>query len=191
MKSPYILLFCILFSAGLNAQIKDKLSMKDQQAIEHFKNYKKKNYKRFEGNIVATDSEVQFINKTFYYEKSDIITGLILKEGLVYPQLLTDFQMQKFMDESTDKTQKRFLKLQKDPRAGFDVNNVSIKVSEVSFLGSDPKIKRFKLISKDRRISASLTYFIELTNKEATEKTSMENFIKGAKLTHIYQAEID
>jgi len=192
MKLPYLLFFCFFLSAGISGQKKETLTTKDKQVVEHFKNdYKKKNYKRFEGKIIVTDNRIQFDDKIFLYDKTDKTTTAILKEGLVYPQLLADYQMNKFLKESEDKTQKRFLRLQKNPRDAFDVNNVLLKISEVDFLGSDFKVKRFRMISKDRKISASLTYFIELTNKEATEKTSFDDFIKGAKLTYVYHREID
>lgn len=192
MKRLFSISFCLLLSAYGFGQKKETLSAKDKAVVEHFKNdYRKKNYKRFDGKITVKDNLVQFDDKFFYYDKSDRILAQLLKEGLIYPQLLTDYQMQKFLDETTDKTQKRFLKLQKDPKAAFDTNGVRLNdVSELTFLSTTPTVKRFKIICKDSRISQSLTYFIELTNKEATAKTPMEDFIKNSKLTYIYQKTV-
>lgn len=189
MKSLLSLSLCLLLSANAFSQKKETMSTKDKAVAEHFKNdYKKKNYKRFEGKITEKDKLIQFDDKIIYYDKSDKITTLILKEGLIYPQLLTDYQMQKFLDETEDKTQKRFLKLQKDPKAGFDVNGIKLSnTTEVPSLSTNSSIKRFKIQCRDNRISSTLTYFIELTNKEANDKTSLENFIKGSKLTYVYQ----
>ncbi|GAB0157039.1 hypothetical protein CHRYSEOSP005_23080 [Chryseobacterium sp. Alg-005] len=189
MKSLLSLSLCLLLSVNAFSQKKETMSTKDKAVAEHFKNdYKKKNYKRFDGKITEKDKLFQFDDKVIYYDKTDKITTLLLKEGLIYPQLLTDYQMQKFLDETEDKTQKRFLKLQKDPKAGFDVNGIKLNnTTEVSFLNANSHVKRFKIQCRDNRISSTLTYFIELTNKEANDKTSLEDFIKGAKLTYVYQ----
>jgi len=194
MKLLYTLSLSLLLSVNIFGQKTEKISLRDKAIIEQYKNeYKKKNYKKFEGKIVTTATEVQFANKFFSYDKSDKITSLLLKEGLLYPQLLTDYQMQKFLDETTDKTQKRFLKLQKDPRAGFDVNNVKLSnATEFPSLSSSPKTKVFKINYKDNKLgNNSILYLIELTNKNATKDTSLEDFIKNSTLTYIQQERLD
>lgn len=187
MKFLFSIGLSLLLSSNLFAQKSEKLSTKDAAIVEHFKNdYKKKNYKKFEGKIIAKDNLVQFDDKTVYYDKADKTTATILKEGLIYPQLLTDFQMQKFLDDTTDKTQKRFLKLQKDPKASFDVNNIKLSnVSELTFFNSDFRVKRFKISLKDMRLNSTKIYLFELMNNKATKDTSQEEFIKGSKLTYI------
>lgn len=189
MKLLISLSLSLFLSINLLGQKIDKPGPKDKVVTEHFKNdYKKKNYKKFSGKITVKDNQAQFDDKIIFYDKSDKITKLLLQEGLIYPQLLTDYQMQKFLDETEDKTQKRFLKLQKDPKAGFDVNGIKFtNTSEVGFLTTSPQVKRFKIQCKDSRISSTLTYFIELTNKDANDKVSLEDFIKGSKLTYVYQ----
>ncbi|WP_370900802.1 hypothetical protein [Chryseobacterium gossypii] len=193
MKQLFSISLCLLLSAYGFGQKKETLSAKDKAVVEHFKNdYKKKNYKKFEGKITVKDNLVQFDDKFFYYDKSDKILAQLLKEGLIYPQLLTDYQMQKFLDETTDKTQKRFLRLQKDPKAAFDTNGISLNdASELTFLNPGPTVRRFKITCKDYRISQALTYYIELTYKEATAKTTMEDFIKNSKLTYLYQKTVN
>lgn len=187
MKFIFSIGLSLLISANFSAQKNEKLSAKDTAIIEHFKNdYKKKNYKRFEGKISVKDHLVQFDDKTVYYDKADKITASILKEGLIYPQLLTDFQMQKFLDETTDRTQKRFLKLQKNPRASFDINNIKLSnLAELIFINSNLKTKRFKIVLKDMRLNSTTTYIFELMNGKATKEISLEEFIKGSKLTYI------
>lgn len=187
MKFQFPILFFSLISLSIYAQKTERLSNKDKAIEAHFKNeYKKKNYKRFNGKIIVKDNLVQFDNKTVYYDKSDKTTLSILKEGLIYPQLLTDFQMQKFLDETTDRTQKRFLKLQKDPRAAFDVNNVKLSnTTELDFLKMNSNVKRFKLSLRDSRLNTTTVYIFELMNDKAAKQTSQEEFIKGSKLTYI------
>lgn len=189
MKLLYTLSFSILLSVSAAAQKTTKAGPKDKAVIEHFKNdYKKKNYKKFTGQITVKDKQIVFDNKTVLYDPADKITTLLLKEGLVYPQLLTDFQVDKFENEDSDRTQKRFARLQKNWKDAFDVNNIRLSsASEQAFLSSDPTVKRFKVMCKDPKFPNMMAYYFELTDKRADQNTSTEEFIKNAKLTHIFQ----
>ncbi|WP_027385567.1 hypothetical protein [Chryseobacterium gregarium] len=189
MKILYTISLSLLLSGPAFGQKRDKAGPKDKAVIEHFKNdYKKKNYKRFEGKIMLNTSQVLFDNKIIFYSESDKIIKLLLQEGLVYPQLLTGFQVDKFENEDSDRTQKRFAKLQKNWKDAFEVNNIKLSnPSELVFLSSDPAIKRFKVLCKDPKFPNIMVYYFELTNKSSDKNTSMEDFIKNARLTHIYQ----
>ncbi|MCJ8153956.1 hypothetical protein MKJ01_09325 [Chryseobacterium sp. SSA4.19] len=189
MKLLYTLSLSLLLSASVYAQKTEKSGPKDKAVVEHFKNdYKKKNYKKFTGTITVSTNQVSFDNKVIFHDKSDKITTLLLKEGLVYPQLLTDYQVDKFENEDSDRTQKRFAKLQKNWKDSFEVNNIKLSnSSELSFLSSDPTIKRFKVLCKDPKFPNMMVYYFELTNKKGDKNTSLEDFIKNSKLTHIYQ----
>jgi len=97
MKLLYTISFSVLLSVSAAGQKTTKAGPKDKAVIEHFKNeYKRKNYKKFTGQITVKDKQIVFDNKTVFYDPADKITALLLKEGLVYPQLLTDFQVDKF-----------------------------------------------------------------------------------------------
>lgn len=189
MKLLYTISFSLLLSVSAAAQKTTKAGPKDKAAIEHFKNdYKRKNYKKFAGQITVSNKQMVFDNKTVFYDPSDKITTWLLKEGLIYPQLLTDFQVDKFENEDSDRTQKRFAKLQKNWKDAFDVNNIRLSnASEQAFLSSDPTIRRFKVLCKDPKFPNMMAYYFELTDKKADLNTSTEDFIKNAKLTHIYQ----
>ena len=188
MKFYILVILFFLFPVVIFGQKKEILSSKDQHAIEHFKNeYKKKNYKKFEGKIVPKDTQILFDDKVILFDQSDKTTASILRQGLIYPQLLTDYQMNKFLDETTDKTQKRFLKLQKDPKASFDVNNITAKISELSFLNANDKAKRFKMVTKHRSLPNPIIYFLEITNSKAVKNMSFDEFLKDAKLTYLDQ----
>jgi hypothetical protein len=64
----------------------EKAGPKDKAVTEHFKNdYKKKNYRKFAGTIVLKDNTAKFDDKTIFFDQSDKITEMMLKEGLVYP----------------------------------------------------------------------------------------------------------
>lgn len=189
MKLLYTAGLSLFLSVPVFAQKTEKSGPKDKVVIEHFKNdYKKKNYKKFSGNIVVNDRQAQFDNKVIFYDKSDKITKAILQEGLIYPQLLTDFQVDKFENDDSDRTQKRFAKLQKNWKDAFEVNNIRFSnASELVFLSTDEKIRRFKIYCKDPKFPNMMIYYIEITNKNATKNTPVEDFIKNGKVTHIYQ----
>lgn len=189
MKFIFSLGLSLLLSMNIFGQKTEKPGPKDKAVIEHFKNdYKKRNYKKFSGNIVVKENQVSFDNKIIFYDKSDNIITSILQEGLIYPQLLTNYQIDKFENEDSDRTQKRFAKLQKNWKDAFEVNNIKLSnASELSFLSSDEKIKRFKIVCKDPKFPNLMIYYIELTDKNATKETSVQDFIKNSKLTYIYQ----
>lgn len=189
MKLLYTVSLSLLLSASVFGQKTEKAVSKDKAIIEHFKNdYKKKNYKKFAGKITVNDNQILFDNKIIFYDKSDKIAELMLKEGLIYPQLLTNYQIDKFENEDSDRTQKRFARLQKNWKDAFEVNNIKLSnASELSFLSSDEKVKRFKISCKDNKFPNMMVYYFELTDKNATKETSIQDFIKNSKLTYIYQ----
>lgn len=189
MKLIFSLSLALLLSINVFGQKTEKPGPKDKAVIEHFKNdYKKKNYKKFAGNITVKDNQVQFDNKVIYFDKSDKITELMLKEGLIYPQLLTNFQIDKFENDDSDRTQKRFARLQKNWKDSFEVNNIKLSnASELIFLSADEKVKRFRIACKDPKFPNIMVYYFELTDKSATKNTPVLDFIKNSKLTYIYQ----
>ncbi len=189
MKLLYTAGLSLVLSMPVFAQKTEKPGPKDKAVIEHFKNdYKKKNYRKFSGNIVIKENQVLFDDKVVFYDKADKITKAILQEGLVYPQLLTVFQIDKFENEDSDRTQKRFAKLQKNWKDAFNVNNIRLyNASELTFLSTDEKVKRFRIFCKDPKFPNIMIYYIELTDKNAVKETPLQDFIKNAKVTHIYQ----
>jgi len=189
MKLIFSLSLSLLLSMNVFGQKTVKAGPKDKAVIEHFKNdYKKKNYKKFAGKLTVNDNQILFDNKIIFYDKSDKIIELMLKEGLIYPQLLTDYQIDKFENEDSDRTQKRFARIQKNWKDAFEVNNIKLSnASELLFLSSDEKVKRFKILCKDPKFPNLMVYYFELTDKNATKDTAVQDFIKNAKLTYIYQ----
>ncbi|WP_336731641.1 hypothetical protein [Chryseobacterium sp. VD8] len=189
MKLIYTISLSLFLSASVFGQKTEKAGPKDKAVIEHFKNdYKKKNYKKFDGKMTLNDNQILFDNKIIFYDKADKITETMLKEGLIYPQLLTEFQVDKFENEDSDRTQKRFAKIQKNWKDSFEVNNIKLSGgSELSFLSTDEKVKRFKVVCKDPKFPNLMIYYFELTDKNATKDTSVQDFIKNSKLTHIFQ----
>lgn len=193
MKLQYSFILCLMLSTGVFAQKNETLSSKDKKIIAYFeKNYKKKNYKKFDGKITVNKNYVSFDSKTVTFDTNEKTVQNILKNGLIYPQLISDYQAEKYKEETTDRTQKRFMKLQKDWKAAFDIQSLKMsQLQELTYFKGNEKVKRFKVISKNSNLPNSVTYFFELTNDKADAKTSLEDFIIGAKLTYFEQEWYD
>ena len=189
MKIRFLMIFCLIFSVFAWAQKNQNISPKDKKIIEHFeKNYKKQNYKKFNGTIIVNNNNVSFDKRTITFDTAEKIIQTILKNGLIYPQLISEYQAEKYKKETTDRTQKRFMKIQKDWKSSFDI--VSLKLSQLQdlqYFKNNIQVKRFKVISKNNNLPNSVIYFFELTNEKATAKTNLEDFVNGAKLTYFEQ----
>lgn len=193
MRLQYSFIFCLLFSTGVFAQKNEPLNAKDKKTVEHFeKNYKKKNYKKFEGKITMNKNSVSFDDKTVTFEANEKTIINILKNGLIYPQLISDYQAEKYKEETTDRTQKRFMKIQKDWKAAFEIKSLKLsQLQELPYFKQNIQVKRFKVISKNNNLPNSVNYFFELTNDKADMKTNIEDFVNGAKLTYFAQQWYD
>lgn len=189
MKIRFLMIFCLSFSTMALAQKSQTLSPKDKKIIEHFeKNYKKQNYKRFSGTITVNNNSVSFDKKKVTFDPAEKNIQNILKNGLIYPQLISDYQAEKYKEETTDRTQKRFMKIQKDWKAAFDIKTLKLsQLQELTYFKGNERTKRFKVISKNSNLPNSVTYFFELTNDKATAQTSLEDFVNGSKLTYFEQ----
>ena len=189
MKIRFLMIFCLIFSVFAWAQKNQDINPKDKKIIEHFeKNYKKQNYKKFNGTIIVNNNNVSFDKRTITFDTAEKIIQTILKNGLIYPQLISEYQAEKYKKETTDRTQKRFMKIQKDWKSSFDI--VSLKLSQLQdlqYFKNNIQVKRFKVISKNNNLPNSVIYFFELTNEKATAKTNLEDFVNGAKLTFFEQ----
>ena len=125
MKIRFLMIFCLIFSVFAWAQKNQDISPKDKKIIEHFeKNYKKQNYKKFNGTIIVNNNNVSFDKRTITFDTAEKIIQTILKNGLIYPQLISEYQAEKYKKETTDRTQKRFMKIQKDWKAAFDIQSL-------------------------------------------------------------------
>lgn len=112
----------------------------------------------------------------------------ILRKGLIYPQLISEYQAEKYKKETTDRTQKRFMKIQKDWKAAFDIQSMRLsQLQELQYFKNNIQVKRFKIISKNSNLPNSVTYYFELTNDKANAQTNLEDFVNGAKLTFFEQ----
>ncbi|WP_312076050.1 hypothetical protein [Chryseobacterium sp.] len=193
MKFQYSFVLCLMLSTGVFAQKNETLSAKDKKIVENFqKHYKKKNYPKFEGKITVNKNSVSFDTKTVTFDTSEKTIQNILKNGLIYPQLISEYQAEKYKEETTDRTQKRFMKLQKDWKAAFDIKSLKLgQLQELTYFKGNERTKRFKVISKNSNLPNSVTYYFELSNDKAEAKTNLEDFVNGSKLTYFEQEWYD
>ncbi|MFI0431227.1 hypothetical protein [Mariniflexile sp. HMF6888] len=129
----------------------------DYWAQELFKKeYKKKHYSKFIGEITKTDNKIHF-GKVQYIELLDINSDyhLIFEKGLLYPDILSAISL----------------------RIG--------NVEELEFLSGNPKVKRFRFWLYRSNVANPQVYIFELTNEKANEKTDWKSFIKNAELTFV------
>jgi len=152
-----------------NRIFKNQGEQENYWAEELFKQkYRKEIFDKYNGDIkIIDDNHFLFGNQSLelYNYKSELKS--VLAKGILYPQVfgLGDIQITDF--------------------------------EELKFLSHSDKAKRFKLwvfskgftnsiLSNNASYGANPTvYFIELTNKKATDKTSLEDFIKDAELTFV------
>ncbi len=126
-------------------------------AQELFKReYKKKHYSKFVGEIIKSDNKITF-GKVQYVELFDTKSDYnqIFEKGLFYPDILNG-------------------------------NSLKIwNLEELEFLSDNPKVKRFWFWLYHPYMANPQVYLFELTNDKADEKTDWESFIKNAELTFV------
>jgi len=182
MKRRLIFLIVTLVVTNLSAQI-DTSEYKYQLAIKVFETkYEKKQHGKFKGKIEVIDSNTFSFKAKFhkvntvkirefeYYGKIKEELKGIFTEGILYPKLILYKDIQ-------------FCKRHKTDRCF----NVSLYfIAEMEKLNPDSQTKRFFLLKRFH--SHPQCCYFELYNAEATENTTMEEFIKGAILTFFYTA---
>ncbi len=120
------------------------------------KEYKKKYYSKFIGEIEKSDNKIKF-GKVQYVELFDTNSdySLIFEKGLFYPDILSGISL----------------------RIG--------SLEELEFLSDNPKVKRFWFWLYRPNMANPQVYLFELTNDKADKKTDWESFIKNAELTFV------
>ncbi|HSZ32437.1 MAG TPA: hypothetical protein VK772_03955 [Puia sp.] len=121
---------------------------------------------QYSGLIIQTDKYYfHFGQKVFRTLDSDSVLYTLCKLGILYPDIIPGGMA------STDTTTLTYL-------------------VEIKYLNTGPTVRRFHFNLNMTRLSNPIVDFIELTNKNATESTSLFDFIKDASLTFIVQGWI-
>lgn len=132
--------------------------VEDYNAYRIFKeNYKSQSFQRFEGNVKNMTDSIAYNESVMALNCNDNLKG-IFKNGLLYPEILCS-----------------------DTLFGSIGRVTNIK--ELKLLNPTGKVKRFSLWLFRKRMHNPSVYLFELTNDEAKNDMSMEEFIDGAQLT--------
>jgi len=195
MKINVLLLF-LIYSIYLNAQATNSTissepeTFKNQGEQENYwakklfeEKYTLQAYNKFSGTTLVKDkSTIKFDNKTLIIWGFEPELLKIFTDGIFYPQLLLGN-----MSNTPEKSKSELDALSEGERLMyFLTKNDTLKISdfeELKFLSTTPTVKRFRFWKFTPGFINPQVYFIELTNKNATEKTDLSIFIKGAKLT--------
>jgi len=116
------------------------------------------------------------------YGVNDILK-MILKKGILYPQLISGFTTEKRTSEkeldSLSVSERYFYELSRG-------DNLTISnLEELKFLSDSPKIKRFRFWLIRPKSANPEVYLFELTNENADKNTKLKKFIKSSKLTFL------
>ncbi|WDF67672.1 hypothetical protein PQ465_15330 [Sphingobacterium oryzagri] len=142
------------------------------------KKYHWQSHPRFSGDInVKSSTEIWFGNKVLRLS-CDSSYLPIFTEGIVYPQLFIGWISKQ--ERAQYKTNLWYL--QSDD--SFHIGNFE----ELHYLQKTAKVRRFRFLNYWPNKMNPTVYFLELTNKKATRKTNLSEFLAGARLTYVASA---
>jgi hypothetical protein len=139
-------------------EFKNQGEQEDYLIGQFFKNnYSKQKFNRYAGGIIIRGDTVKYLDKYFLLWTVDKFK-LIFSTGIFYPTIV----------------------------AGPSKRDYRLTISnfeELEFLNHSPTQKRFRFWLNRNTLLNPTVCFMELTNQNATDKTDIETFIKGASLT--------
>ena len=163
LKTSLRIVFFLLSFGKLSAQIENLNSGKYRFSKEVFeKKYTKQNFEKFNGKInILEDNSIQFDEKKLILENINDEYKTIFTNGILYPNIITE-------------------------------NNESriIYFNELKGLNPNPKIKRFVFWLHRIGIANPTECYFELENDQATDKTTLIDFIQNSKLTFYYRGTL-
>jgi hypothetical protein len=153
------------------------------------KEYKKLSYEQYRNEIKEKEgTEFIYDNKSFNIYGVNDTLKLIFRKGILYPQLISGFTIEK------RKSEKELDSLSVSERYFYELSrgdNLTItNLEELNFLSKSPKIKRFRFWLGRPKSANPQVYIFELTNETADKNTTLEEFIANSKLTFIKEGWI-
>ena len=182
----YIFVLSVAVVYGQKKQFKNQGEQEDYWAEQLFEQkYIKQSFEKFKGKVSIIDkTNIEFDNKSleFWSVKPELLE--IFTEGIFYPQIVIGHEK-----NNPIKSESELKLLTNNERLLYNLKrNDKLRISdfeELPFLSKSPTIKRFRFWNYTFGSMNPQVYFIELTNENATEKTELSSFIKGAKLTFV------
>lgn len=139
-------------------EVKNQGEQEDSLSRQFFeKNYSRQKFDRYESRIVISGDTVKYADKYFLVWIPAKFKK-IFSSGIIYPTIIIG-------------QSERYYKL---TIANFE---------ELPFLSNSPTQKRFRFWLTGKGEINPTVCFIELTNPNATDKTTLDSFINGAILT--------
>jgi hypothetical protein len=190
MRTTIGIFLMMLLFGNVSAQTDDLNNGKYHFAKHVFEqNYSKKHFKRFKGKIIVVNN-----NSIKFDEKTLVIYGLnpeyksIFTSGIFYPNIITGNR------RAIIKSKKEIESMTKGERVIYNMTRSdSIKITyfdQLKALNPNAKIRRFIFWQQDIDTMNPNECYFELENENATEKTSLSEFIENAKLTFYYKGTI-
>jgi len=176
MKAPTLLIILLTF---VSAKAQTQGDHEKVLAEKYFETkYKPQLHNRYIGKVLVVNENM------FKYDEEILLVyntnkdyKVIFENGTLYPALITG-------DVEKGLVRKEDLK-------SMVFRNDSLRISnfhELTFLEKTPKVKRFEFWLFFKGFANPTVYFVELTNKNATRRTSLFEFLKNARLTFFEKA---
>lgn len=189
--STRVFIVILFIASNLSAQINDQDEM--QKRI-FSTNYYIQKIGKFKGKIEVIDSlTFKFDDKILTFESSDPSIKFIFTYGILYPEVIhqalqativkdgKEIENVKLKPENNMTTSSKSETIILDDLVG--VNNLNFGNFKELHLEGMPFKKRFSFWLSRKKIVNPEIYYFELTNENATKETSMEAFIRGARLS--------
>ena len=190
MKRHLIVIILLLVtSISVDAQTKEsRREFKNQGEQEDYwaeqlfeKEYSKKHFDKFKGDIVINGDGFIYCEKTFVVVNTPKELKAIFSSGLFYPAIITGdtkpvVRSQAELD-TLSTSQKVFYNMT------FSDSLTISEFEELKFLTKSNTQKRFRFWLFRKGVANPTVCFIELTNDKANDKTELTTFINGATLT--------
>jgi len=182
----YIFVLSVAIVYGQKKEFKNQGEQENYWAEQLFEQkYIKQSFEKFKGKISVIDkTNIEFDNKSleFWSVKPELLE--IFTEGIFYPQIIIGHEK-----NNPIKSESELKLLTNNELLLYNVKrNDKLRISnfeELPFLSKAATVKRFRFWNYAFGSMNAQVYFIELTNENATEKTELSLFIKGAKLTFV------
>ena len=181
-------LFCFLSIYNLLGQNADDVKYRFAKEVFE-KDYKESNFEKFSGKIdQLNETTIRFDDKVLEIYNIDAKLKAIFLSGLFYPNIFAGVHTTKTKIKSELDT------MSTNQKVLYNLmRNDSLTIGhfeQIEVLNPNPQTKRFVFWLYRKNTMNPIECYLELQNKKATNKISIEDFIEGAKLTFYYQGTI-
>jgi hypothetical protein len=197
MKTIQAILYIILIS-NLHMSAQKTFQREDSFASEFFrKTYALMVFDKYDGEIISNGDLIQYDSTALRVWTNNIEVRQIFTSGIFYPAIFYEKRIYGNSSFTRPMTKKDEAILPSPVSVLEDTIKIKIpikdtirlsNIEELSFLSQSPKLKRFRMWVYRGRLINPIVYFFELRNDEATETTSLSDFIKGSRLSFVQEA---